>query len=305
MSGVNICSHCLRSFNNYSSLWRHLNTKKTACIPREDHLQLNQEYSMDKSKLDYFQIKTTKQKIRIEKLEEENNRLQQLVSQIGDIKNNLQSIESGIDNVGNKINDVENKIDTKETNFNTAFNNCTINQLLHQDMNFMVKLALPEKERFDHISKEEMLAILNHSNFENSIDQLISAVYFDPRAPQNMHWCVTDKTAKFGALEYNYELHTVSSKNPTDDVIVKNLQSVIYGMGDILEELRNTCIFNDQQGVNYSKYYGMVGCDTFKQQYINRIKERAYIGRNFTKALWEQLEINLEKTNINPRMKLI
>ena len=136
-----MCPHCTRPFNNYSSFWRHMNTKKTSCVPREDHLKINQEYTMDKSKLTYFQTKATKQKLIIEKLEEENNRLQQLFSQIGDLKSNLQSIESGIDNVGNKISDVELKIDTRET----RLNNCTINQLSEQDTNFMVKLSFENK----------------------------------------------------------------------------------------------------------------------------------------------------------------
>jgi hypothetical protein len=150
------------------------------------------------------------------------------------------------------------------------------------------------REKLDHISMDQMMAILNHKEFNNTLKHLAKAVFFHPLAPQNWKWCVTDKNAKFGALEYNPESNTVIRKL-TGTVINTNMQNLIFQITDLLEELRQNRSFNQIQAYNYNKIFNLIGND-FTQEQISSIKETAFDGRNLAKALWESLFIPVEST---------
>lgn len=292
------CEDCGTKFPRKSNYRRHVESKRL-CIPKDKYNKQKLELKMDKSRLQYFQTTVVKLKKENEKKEDEIVRLKKMLNKIDTISDKIDIANRKIDLTNEKLEEANDKLVLDK--FNSAYNNCVINNNNNNNnLNFSVKLAPENCSRFDHISKQQMLHILNNEVFENSVGDLAEAVYFNPKAPENMTWCVTDKTAQFGALEYNPENHTLIRKM-TNKVITKNIQNMLFGMTDILEELRLTCSFNERQGMNYTRFYNMVGSHSFKIEYINNVKERAYSGRNFAKALWDQLQVTLEKTDLNHR----
>ena len=161
-----------------------------------------------------------------------------MVGKIDELKSNLSNkIEKGLVNIEEKIDE----IDVANGTLDNAYNNCVINQQnnLKNDNDFRLKIAKPSEERFDHISKQEMMSILNQKHFIDSIDKFVCTMYFEPKAMHNCRWCVVDKTAMFGALEYNHESNTLVRKQTTE-VITRNLQHILFGMNETLEELKST-----------------------------------------------------------------
>lgn len=288
-----VCDLCNKHFSDRSNYYKHTKNNKRSCLSVEECRKLK----VNETKLHYFEDKTSQLEEDCEKLQEECERLQSLITNgIVEVKNELVDIK--------KQNEfIEDIIESKQTGFYTAYNNCVVNNSNNKNMNFSIKFTNNEKERLDHIPKEQMLYILDQEDFAISIGDLVEAVYFNPKAPENIKWCITDKNAKLGALEYNHESNTIVRKM-TRSVIIKNLQSILFGMTDVLDDLKNTCSFNQQQGINYSRYFDMVGAITFKEEYIKVIKERAYADRNFAKALWDKLQIALEKTDVGVRVNM-
>jgi uncharacterized C2H2 Zn-finger protein len=287
------CQLCGKTFKHYPNYWKHVKKKKTSCITREETLKINNELTMDKSKLSYYEHRVKLLEQQKQDQESEISRLRQMMGTFGDefdeIKNNIKTIEGKIDE-GQEL--------MVSTKFTSAFNNCIINSQNNdnKNLNFSVQLANPEKERMDHISRQQMLYILNNEDFDESVGDFAEAVYFNPKAPENMKWCITDRTAQYGALEYSFETNSLVRKL-TNKVIEKHLHNAFFGMTDLLEELRATCGFNERQGINYTQFYNMIGKGSFKPEHITIVKDRAYSGRNFVKALWQNLHLSIDKTS--------
>ena len=270
------CSICKKHFEYRSNYYRHIKNKKKSCIPNDKIEILEGQYVIDNNKLKFFETK-------VKTLEEENNRLKKIVDNINPTKDNIKIVDN-----------------------TTNYSNCIVNQQsnnnLNKNLNFSVKLTPNEEERFDHIPREQMLQILNNNDFTESVGDLVDAVYFNPLAPQNMKWCVTDKGTYFGAIEYNSETNTLIRSSPTNDIITKHLQNLLYGMTDKLNDLRSSSALSQQQDLNSNRFYDMVGQESYKMEYINKIKDKAYEGRNFTRALWDKLDLSIEKTQLTLRV---
>ena len=149
-----------------------------------------------------------------------------------------------------------------------------------------------------------MLCILDQKDFSKSIADLVQAVSFNPSAPENMTWCVTDKRGETGAIEYNHDLN-VLTKSCTTSVITQNLQNILFPATDIFKQLETTSTFNNQQNQNYDKYFNLLGELEIKKEYINSIKDVAYDKRGLCKALWEHLHIGLHIEKIKHKTKTI
>ena len=300
------CTICGKIYQNGSGLRKH-KKKTTSCIPVEKLNKLTIEKVITETRLEETVKKLLEENqkkeseiVRLRNLMENN-----LVKDVQDIKNNL---VKDVQDIKDKITDVDNKIEMSTVTGSTAFNNCLINNNNQNNQNkslkFSIKLAQKDKERFDHIPAEQMLYILDQEDFSHSIADLVQAVSFNPKAPENMTWCVNDKTAESGAIEYNSELN-VLMKNSTASVISKNVQNILFPVTDILKEIEKTSTFNLQQNKNFARYFNMLGEETIKKEYINSIRERAYDKRGLCKALWDHLHIRLHTEKINQRTKCI
>jgi len=310
------CNACGKIFKDPSGLRKH----KNKCQP--DKLEENRKEALNKrmvskakkeaQKLLEEQQKQT-QKLLMEK-EEEINRLRKLVEEQNSLKeqqNSLNEIKNEIIEKNNEILEKNNEIIAvvRESavgsgTYNLTNNNLTNNSLT-QTKNFNIQLAPKEKERFDHIPPAQILHILDQEDFSKSIADMVQAVSFNPKAPENMTWCVNDKKAEAGAIEYNAELNMLTTDSTTS-VISKNLQSILFPVTDILKEIELTNKLNMNQNRNCLRYFNMLGETEYKREYINSIKERAFDKRGLCKALWEHLQIGFETSVLKAkRLKII
>jgi hypothetical protein len=285
-----------------------LNKKKTACISQKQCKEIVEENQMSKNKLHYFKTKTQKQREVLEKQENEIQKLKEIVSKLSDkelfMKESMNQVLDKIDIVKDSIEDNKQQFFTTH-NQQLINNNQQINNYIDFDKNKKMLFGLDfsgnSRERLDHISMDMMMAILNHKEFNNTLKHLAKAVFFHPKAPENWKWCVTDKNAKFGALEYNHESNTVIRKL-TGKVINTNMQNVVFQVTDLLEELSRNRNFNQVQAYNYNKIFNLIGND-FTQEQIKSIKESAFDARNLVRALWESLFISVESTPVACQIK--
>jgi hypothetical protein len=261
------CSVCKKHFEYRSNYYRHIKNKKKSCIPNDKIEIFEDQYVIDNSKIQFYETK-------VNTLHEEINRLKKIIDNINT----------------NPTKDNINIIDPNKTTY-----------VVKQNLNFNIELTPNKKVHFDHIQKEEMLQILNNNDFTELVVELVDTVYFNPLAPQNMKWCVTDKGKYFGAIEYNSETNTLIRSSPTNDIITKHLQILFYEIIDYLNNLRSL-LLTDQQNVNLDILHDMVGQESYKMEYINKIKDKAYEGRNFTRALWDKLDLSIEKTHLTLRV---
>jgi hypothetical protein len=224
-----------------------------------------------------------------------------------EIKNKI--IENNLTNeeIKDKLTVVDSKIEsTNNANINYNYNMTQNNKNDNKKLKFNIQLAPGNKERLDHIPVEQILSILDQEDFGHSIADLVQAISFNPKAPENMTWCVSDKTSELGAIQYNEETNMLIRDTPTN-VITKNLQNILFPVTDILRDLEvNTSLkLNPQQNKNSDKYFDMLGQDSYKKEYIKCIKDRAYDKRGLCKALWDHLEIGLEVVKSKRKIKLI
>lgn len=277
------CETCGKKFDVRQSHWRHIHQKKKPCVPNASELEFRE--AEDKSRLLELEVKTLQQKLAAR----ESDNLEETISSV--VKKQLLTV-------------IEEKNGNEQKPATAVFNNCVINTLnqnnKNKNLNFSIQLAPHDKERYDHISNDQILHILSNDDFTNSVGDLAEAVYFNPKAPENIRWCVTDNEAQYGAIVYNQESCTLQ-RAMTKNVITKNLMCLVMGLSDKVEEVRNTNVFTAQQAKNYSRFYDMIGIDDFEQKHINKIKERAYDSRDFTQAFWGQIRLRLETKTMPTR----
>ena len=264
------CDICKTKFTNKGSYWTHKNKKKNACLSPE---------IVEK----------------IQELEKTQQEVEKLKSIIASLNNNN---DKKLEQIITKIENVQDTIEINQTAHQLTQINNTMNNNADNKMCFDIHFTENNKEKLSHISQEMMLKILNHKDFNDTLKHIAKTVFFHPEAPQNWKWCVTDKKAAEGALEYNAESNTVIRKS-TGEVINVNMQNIIFQISDFLTNLKkNNCEFNDTQKRNREKIYDTLGND-FTSEQINCIKGAGYDGRNLAKALWESLYITVESTPIS------
>ena len=292
---IYICSLCNKQFDDKSNYNRHTRKNKTACISKEQCQQIVEENKFKDNKLKYFETKTEKQKRELKEKETEIQRLKDLVSKFSEKE---EFIKDSLEQVVDQVIEMKDEVVESSQKFNcTQIENQTnINNLNYNDNKtlFNISISKDKQERLDHITKDMMMGILNQKNYNITLKNLTTTIYFHPLAPQNWRWCVTDFNSPFGAVEYNHETNTLI-RNDTTQVIKKNMQNVMFGVADILEELRVTRNFNKPQSVNYHRLINAMG-NEFTNDEIKSMKESAYEGRNFPKALWDRVDVQVEST---------
>jgi hypothetical protein len=243
---------------------------KSGCMSKQQCIDLLENMKLEKNKRIFYETKMRKQKKEIQKLQD---RLKSLETNFGQEYQLLKSQQF--------INKVEKN--------NTLINNNKID--IGQIVN--IQLAKPEKERMDHLKESILLRILSCKNFNKTVTLLTQAVYFNPKAPENMTWCVRDKKAKYGAIEYNHESNTLLTKM-TDSVINENVQNMMSQVVDIIDDLYNKCPFNKEQVINYNKLFNLFATE-LNPSCINEIKELAYTQRHLSRALWSSLQLAVDE----------
>jgi hypothetical protein len=299
MESKYICKLCDMQFTNQGTYWVHVNRRKYTCISKEKCIEIVDQIQLQKDELN----KTMLQKLKAEedkhKAEEEkqkaNDEIEKLKLIIANLHNNN---DKKLEHIITKIENVQDTIENNQTAHQLTQINNTLNNNADNKMCFDIHFTENNKEKLSHISQEMMLKILNHKDFNDTLKHIAKTVFFHPEAPQNWKWCVTDKKAAEGALEYNAESNTVIRKS-TGEVINCNMQNIIFQISDFLTNLKkNNCEFNDTQKRNREKIYETLGND-FTSEQINSIKGAGYDGRNLAKALWESLYITVESTPIS------
>lgn len=293
-----VCKICKKVYSCYKSYWTHVKKKKTACISKEQCSEIVEENELNKNRIHYFETKTQEQKKVLQRKESEIKKLKDIVTKLSEkdiyIKESIDTFQDSLDQVKETMQEtIQEKYNSSISHTNNFID---IENYNDNKMLFAINLSENAKEKLDHISNDQMMAIMNNLDFNGTLKNLTRAVFFHPKAPENWKWCVTDKNAKFGALEYNAESNTVIRKM-TGTVISTNMQNVVFQVTDILEELKKVREFNEAQSYSYSRFLGVLG-NEFTPEQINCIKETAFDGRNFPKALWENLDITVETTPV-------
>lgn len=260
------CPLCGHVFGDRRSYWYHTKKMKSGCMTKEQCIELLENVKIEKNKRIFYETRMKKQKTEIKELQQ---RIKSMEENFGEDYRSLKT--------QNFINNVE-RMNTINTN-----NNIDIGQIVN------IQLSKPEKERMDHLKQEMLLKILCCKDFDKTVTMLTKAVYFNPNAPENMTWCVRDKKAKFGAIEYNHETNTLLTKM-TDSVINENVQNMMSQIVDIIDDLQKEFPFNKEQALNHHKLFNLFATE-LNQECLNGIKELAYEQRHLSRALWSSLQL--------------
>ena len=136
-----------------------------------------------------------------------------------------------LDGLTKKIVGMQESIYEKDQRINVAYNNYiqNLNNQTNNNRIFNVDLALPEKERLDHLKVNDIMTILNQKTFNKTLGLMIEGIFFHPYAPQNWRWCITDMNEKYGALEYDFESNTLVKRSTKK--VIEVYRTVICVLG--------------------------------------------------------------------------
>ena len=267
-----ICTLCGKDFGeDRVKHWQHTN-RKTLCVPKEQVLdQLNQQ----KGKAKMFE---DEKKILQEELERMKRQLS-LVEELAKEKDKTQIINfNNFDFSSTKNLTIQNS-NQHDTEFEKFFN---------------VALTEDKEQTLDHIPPELFLEILKSKSVDESVTQIVKSVYFNPKAPENYTWCVVDKKAKNGTLQFSHELNSLVPVD-TNDTIERNVQNVMPRVMDIITDIQKRIPFTSKQEQNYHGLYGMYGT-SLESSTINEIKNMAYEDRDLPRSIWRQLSLGIIKS---------
>lgn len=291
------CNVCGLIFDIYKTYWKHMK-RKTPCISQDQCKDIVEQSNEAKNRVEYYQEKTTQQQQFLQQKESEIETLKRLVERLSEKEELIKETQVML---SDKMDLIHESVEDSKQQFHSLSNK----QLVTQQINnynfdnktlFNISFSHAKNERLDHITKDMLLEILDHENLNDSLKDLTASIYFHPKCPENWKWNVSDLHAKCGALEFNFESGTIIRKD-TREVIEKNMKNVWFSVTDLLEELRMSRNLNRPQAINCSKLINMVGTD-FSPDQINSMKESAYEGREFPRALWNRLKIKVEVTKV-------
>ena len=262
------CSLCGKEFDDRVKHWQHTN-RKTLCVPKE---QVLQELNQQKGKTKQVENKNKILEEKLEMMEKQMEMIQELA------KDKQQTINF-------------NNFDFSSNNTNNM-NIQTLNQV-EIDKYFNVELTQEKEQTLSHISPELFLEILKCDTVDESATQIVRSIYFNPKAPENYTWCVVDKKAKAGVLQFN---HDVRSLVPVDtiDTIERNVQNVMPKVLDIMTDIQKVVPLNRTQQKNYHGLYGLYG-GSLEPSTINEIKNMAYEDRDLPRSIWKQMCLGVMK----------
>jgi len=306
-----ICELCGIDFWCYKSYWSHINRKKGACISKEKCLEIIKEKEqkdialVQKDKvLEQKDIALEQKEKVLEETQKELQTLRDILSKTN-VKNDIETVKHDFEQLGVLVKESINKEKMLAiTNNNTLNNNVVLNNTNPKDMVFDMQFTERGAERVDHIDGTLMKTILSHEKFDDTLNHVAKAIFFHPEAPQNWKWCVIDKNAQHGCLEFEKELRNAVRKM-AGEVINENMRHAIFQITDLLGDFeRKKLVLNDRQKYNRERLFDRLGVD-FTPEQVNGIKEVAYAGRNLVKSLWESVGIGLEAVPITCKIKYI
>ena len=301
------CEFCKKHFANRKLLWKHQH-RKTTCVPHDKMITIFNELKTKDNKLNYFVHKTQKQEEQIQELRELINRLVDKESTvIESVKYELSNTKDAMvheifntnDRILSEVLKVQNNLQDYKSLTACDFRkliqldkNKNNNQLVINKTNNNLGFSLNPSgcEKLDHITPEMWLSILDQDHFDDTMKQLTTAIYFHPRAPENMTWCVTDKYGDMGAIEYDFETGYLM-KQSTHKTIDKNMSNVMFRVTDLIHELEKTCTFNQKQNSNSDRLTGLIG-NPIDIALVHQIRDIAYARRNSPKVIWDFLQIS-------------
>ena len=265
------CQLCGKIFDDYIKHWQHTN-RKTLCVPKEQVLEeLKQQKGMAK-------LIENKNK----SLEKENDSLRK------ELKLTKQLVDQSKELVKEK--NKQQTINFNNFDFSNTNNIQTLNQV-EIDKYFNVELTHEKEKTLSHIPAELFLEILKCDTVDESATQIVRSIYFNPKAPENYTWCVVDKKAKYGILQFNHDVNQLMQVETTD-TIERNVQNVLPQVLDIMTGIQKVVPFNKKQEQNYHGLYGLYG-ESLEMSTIDKIKDMAYDDRDFPRTIWKQLKLNV------------
>jgi hypothetical protein len=256
-----VCVLCQKDFKNRQKLWDHEHRKKPCVV--------------DKVVLDKQHYK---------QLEEKNKILEEYQKENADLKEKLELFKV-IHEQRNQI-EYQNYYDLSNTNNN--INNTIINPI-GMDSLLKIPFSKHDEETLNHIPPTMFFEILNCEDVKDTIPQLMRAIYFNPKAPENCRWAIFDKKAKNGAFEYNHDTDGIIIQN-SEYTIEQNIQSVLSKVIHILDTLKKAHGFTPQQQLNYNKIYDLFG-SYMNQGMLNNVKNMAYANSGLPKSFWKHMKL--------------
>jgi hypothetical protein len=158
-----------------------------------------------------------------------------------------------------------------------------------------IMLSRPGKERINHITKDVMLELLKCPSFKLISENLIKAMYFNRKVPENSNWTIAYPLNDRAALIYNYDTGQFVRKN-TKEIINEKFQNMIDLLQPLIEEIYKEDEEKDHlsniQKRNLKLYYGYFGVDNIYEEapdIYEGIHRLAYEYRAISMAYWKQL----------------
>lgn len=245
------CPMCLKVFDHRQGYWRHKNTNKKPCVTKD---RLNEIF---------------------EEKKKENEKLKR------------QEIENKI--LQHKLKLMEERL-KKQEQPQTIVNNITNNNIVVNN-NFNITFTLPGDEKIEHISSGDLQSILDESDINNVLKRIVEQVFFHPSVPENMKWCVFDKNALNGALNFNHDENSITKVN-TNDTINEHMQNLLGTLMIKFGDLSDKGELTKHQNRNYNRLGHLLGGELKTDQLCN-VKDVAHNRQQHPKALWESLKLKL------------
>lgn len=161
-----------------------------------------------------------------------------------------------------------------------------------------IMLSKPGKERIDYITKDVMLELLKCPSFKLISENLIKAMYFNRKVPENNNWTIAYPLNDRAALVYNSETDQFVRKNTTE-IINEKFQNMIDLLQPLVEEIykedEEKNHLSNIQKRNLKLYYGYFGVDNICEEdpdIYEGIHRLAYEYRAIPMAHWKQLGYN-------------
>jgi hypothetical protein len=232
-------------------------------------------------------LKKSEYELATKKLEEKNKKLEETTEKYQQEVNALKEKIEYLKIIHEQRNQLEyhNYYDLSN---NQHINNTIINPI-GMDSLLRIPYAKHEEETLNHIPPTMFFEILNCENVKDTIPQLMRAIYFNPKAPENCRWAIFDKKAKNGAFEYNHDTDGIIVQN-SEYTIEQNVQSVLSKVIHILDTLKKAHGFTPQQQLNYNKIYDLFG-SCINQGVINNVKSMAYNNSGLPKSFWKHMKL--------------
>lgn len=266
------CVRCEKCFNQKSDLNRHLRRKNPCQVGKRVEIESRKQMSPQCHYCNgvFYNKQGLKRHMKNPKIS------CFVLSQIEPIKKEMQSLAE------------------KQFQPQTVIHNKTVNKTVNNIIN--IQLVQPGDEKIDHITKDDLLEIFKHDNFEKVIHDLMRLIYFNKEVPHNSHWCIAFPKDKYGALQYNTDTALIE-RLLTHRTINLHFQNMLSIVAEKLEGIIKNRQLDINQLRNINNFYQYIGSDSMEEQNENafeHVKMLAYNNRSVPISVWKDLELDGE-----------